>query len=316
MLKHVDEFELVRAKKHTKYKTVREFFADNLISFQNFYKFYGRYIKSGRNIEALLPTRRGPKPKYQEMPLADDSIAKQVLEYRKMGYNKYVIAESLKKNHGKKKGISASSVYRILRLYGVSKMTRSLQEEKRKIIRDYAGSLGHADCHRLPIGVVQSEPKKRYYVLGVVDDFSRIVWVEVIESLKAIDATFAMMDIIMLMNQRYGITFDELLTDNGTEFCGAPRTLKTHPFERLLLHFAIRHRRTLPYRPQTNGKIERFWRTFDDEVIEGAVYKDLDELKDAILGYNFYYNEHRPHQGLHGKIPSTTIKEISNKQLS
>ena len=311
MLKYVEEYELVKSKKHPQFKRVREFFEARELCFQNFYKLYRRYKAAQEIPELLLPIRRGPKPKFEEMPLADDSLVKQILEYRKSGLNRYVIAAALKKNPLIKKGCSESSVYRTLRKYGVSKLTKRVQEEKRKIVRTFAGSLAHIDCHYLPKGIVQSEPKKKYFVLGVIDDFSRIVWVEVIESLKAIDVTFAMMDIILHMNQRYGITFDEALTDNGAEFCSGPERLKNHPFERLLLHFAIKHRRTLPYKPQTNGKIERFWRSFDDEVIEGSIFNTIDELKDAVLGYNFYHNEHRPHQGLDGKIPSALLKESS-----
>ena len=76
-----------------------------------------------------------------------------------------------------------------------------------------------------------------------------------------------------------------------------------------MIHFDIKHRRTKPYRPQTNWKIERFWRRFDDEVIEGAEYETLDELKDSVLGYNFYYNENSPHQSLNGKTPEMMAME-------
>jgi transposase InsO family protein len=130
----------------------------------------------------------------------------------------------------------------------------------------------------------------------------------VIESTKAIDATFGMMDIILVLNQRYGISFEEALTDNGSEFCGG-KNLSLHPFERLLMHFAIKHRRTRPYRPQTNGKIERYWRTFNEDVIEGVTYNSLDELKDSVVGYNFFYNEQRPHQGLGGKKPIDMVEQ-------
>ncbi len=307
LLKFVEEYELVKAKNHPKYKKVREFFKANDIGYQNFYKFYGRFINSNRNPNALLPMRPGPKPKYQELPLADDKITNEILDYRKLGYNRYIIAQTLQKKHPNAKRISASTVYRTLRTYGVSRLSALAREEKRKIVRTHAGSLGHIDCHYLPKGIIVSEPNTRYFVLGVIDDYSRVVWVEVMESIKAIDAAFAMMDVILHMHQRYSITFDEVLTDNGSEFCSSEKNLKNHPFERLLLHFAIKHIKTRPYRPQTNGKIERFWRTFHDEVIEGAVYNTLDELKDAVLGYNFFYNEHRPHQGLDGKIPSSML---------
>jgi len=309
MLKYVHEFEAVRNKTHKEYKIVREFFTAKGICFQNFYKFYNRYIASGRDASVLLPGRRGPKPKYIEMPLMDTSLDAKILSYRSQGHNKYIISAALKKELGSKAKCSASTVYRILRKYGVSKLTTKLIEEKRKIVRDKAGSLAHIDCHYLPRGVVTSEPQKRYFVIGAIDDFSRIAWVEVMSSTKALDATFAMMDCIMLLNERYNIKFEEALTDNGTEFCGK-KSLEKHPFERLLMHFAIKHRRTKPYRPQTNGKIERFWRTFHGDVIDGAVFKTLDELKDAVVGYNFYYNEHRPHQGINGKIPLSMLEGV------
>ena len=307
MLGFVSEYEKIKNKEHREFTTARSFFVAKGICFQNFYKFYRRYILSGRNEQALLPSRRGPKPKYQDLPLADGSIEQKVLEYRKLGFNKFLISAILKKKHGHSKGSSATTIYRILQKYGESRLTKAMTEEKRKIIREYAGSLGHVDCHVLPKGVIKSEPTKRYYVLGCIDDYSRICWVEVTESLKALDACFAMMDIVMIMNQRYGISFEEILTDNGSEFCGGSKSLSDHPFERLLLHFAIKHRKTQPYRPQTNGKIERFWRSFDDEVIEGAEYNSLEQLKDSLLGYNFYYNENRPHQGLNGKVPQSMI---------
>ncbi len=58
----------------------------------------------------------------------------------------------------------------------------------------------------------------------------------------------------------------------------------------------IKHKYTKPYRPQTNGKIERFWKTLKEDMLEDACYED-------ILEYLIYYNEHRPHQGLYNKLP-------------
>lgn len=311
MLQCVKEYEKVKNKKHPKFKTVRALFASSGICYQNFYKFYSRYIETGRDPNALLPMRRGPKPKYKDSPLADDSIEQHVLTYRKMGHNKYMISEIIRKNHKITKGSSPSTVYRILNKYGESRLTPALKEEKRKIIREFAGSLAHIDCHYLPRGIVSNEPNKRYFALGVIDDFSRLVWVEIISSTKALDATFGMLDALMLFNKRYNVKFTEALTDNGSEFCGGKNTKDKHAFEKLLTHFSIKHRRTKAYRPQTNGKIERFWRTFEDDVISGSVFNSLEELKEAVLGYNFYYNEHRPHQAINGLTPLKKLERSS-----
>lgn len=308
MLKYVDEYEQVKSKKHPEFILIKDFFRARQICFQNFYKFYKRYLQADRKPEALLPIRRGPRPKYLEMPIGQDSLEETVLNYRKQGHNRYVIAKALKERFGHEKSCSPSTVYRILKAQGLSRLTPPIIEEKRRIVRETAGSLAHIDCHYLPKGILQNEPQKRYFVLGVIDDFSRIVWVEVIPSLTALDVTFAMLDAITILNQRYNMVFEEALTDNGSEFCGGVKTMDQHPFERLLQHFSIKHRKTKPYRPQTNGKIERFWRSFDEEVIDGSEFADLDALKNAVLGYNFYFNEHRPHQGIDGQTPLSKIK--------
>ena len=136
-----------------------------IICFQNFYKFYNRYISSGRNVEALLPTRRGPRPKYVDMPISDCTIVEKILAYRKLGYNKYIISESLKRDESVKSPCSASTVYRILYKHGVSRLNITTRQEHKKIVREYAGSLVHLDCHYLPKGVVKAYPEKRYYVV-------------------------------------------------------------------------------------------------------------------------------------------------------
>jgi transposase InsO family protein len=71
----------------------------------------------------------------------------------------------------------------------------------------------------------------------------------------------------------------------------------------MLLELGIKHRYTRPYRPQTNGKIERFWRTLDDDVIDGATFDNLDYFANEHFKYLIYYNNHRPHQALGGKTP-------------
>lgn len=302
MVKHVEEFELVRSKKHPEYRFARDYFKSKGICYQNFYKFYSRYISSGRDVSKLLPQKRGPRGRYRNSPFVNESeVDSLIIGYRKKGLNKFEIAALLKRKHNIKRSASPSSVYRALKAHGMSRLNKTMKEEKRKIVKKRAGELVHVDCHYLPKGIVKTEPTKRYYVLGAIDDYSRVVWVEVMKSVKSIDATFAMMDAMLTMKQRYDVEAEAVMTDNGSEFCSP--NIEQHPFERLLIHFDIKHRRTKPYRPQTNGKIERFWRTFDEDVIEGVEFENLEELREAVLGYNLFYNEMRPHQGIQGKTP-------------
>ena len=90
----------------------------------------------------------------------------------------------------------------------------------------------------------------------------------------------------------------EGLTNNGSEFA-AP----THPFERQLLQLGLKHRDPWPYRPQTNGKVARFWRTLHDDLIDGTTFASLAELQDELEQYLLYSNEVRPHQVLEPPNP-------------
>ena len=87
-----------------------------------------------------------------------------------------------------------------------------------------------------------------------------------------------------------------------------------YPFERMLQELGIKHRYTRPYRPQTNGKVERFWRSLEDELIEGVTFENKEELEQELLNYLIYYNEHRPHQGINGLTPAQLNKNLVEGQ--
>ncbi len=81
--------------------------------------------------------------------------------------------------------------------------------------------------------------------------------------------------------------------------------------ERLLVELGIKHRYTRPYRPQTNGKVERFWRTLNEDVLEGTTFETAEELKEELGQYLLYYNTERPHQGLGGRTPLQALQDLS-----
>ena len=103
------------------------------------------------------------------------------------------------------------------------------------------GELGHVDIHYVAKNTVK-EPQfnnKRFYLLGVIDDYSRICWIEVIDSIKAIDVAFATMDILIKLKDRYDIKFSEMMSDNGSEFTS--KNNPSHPFEKMLKFYDIKH---------------------------------------------------------------------------
>ncbi|MEI9942884.1 MAG: integrase core domain-containing protein [Chitinophagaceae bacterium] len=169
------------------------------------------------------------------------------------------------------------------------------------------GQLGHIDTHHLSKYVIRGEVQK-LYVVAVLDDYSRLAWAELLEQADSLSVMFSVMRCFMELKKLYNIQFEEVLTDNGKEFGGSNLKHKQkHAFERMLIEMGVKHRYTQFYRPQTNGKIERFWRTMEEDLIMDTDFDSKEELKEEILKYNFYYNEHRPHQGIEGKKPIEMI---------
>ena len=121
---------------------------------------------------------------------------------------------------------------------------------------------------------------------------------------------FAALKSINLLSAEYGVRFEAVLTDNGAEVA-SPRNKAGHPMERMLLELGITHRYTRPYRPQTNGKVERFWRTLNEDLLEGTTFESVEELKEELMEYLLYYNTERPHQGLGGKTPLQIMQNLS-----
>lgn len=311
LMRYIDDYERIKKKEHPKYKTVQEFYDDKKICKQNFIKYYNRYIQSDRNEELLLPQKRGTKVRYQIAEVYHEEIVQKIIETRKVGNNRYDIHNILKKNFESEeyKIPCPSTIYEILKENGLNVLHATIKEEKKRIIRMHAGSLGHIDIHHLPKTIIKDNTTK-YYLLGIIDDYSRVCWIKVVDSIKALDVMFAAMDLLLTLKKRYGIQFEEMMTDNGPEFRASNQkdSSENHPFQKMLKYFEMKPRKTRPYRPQTNGKIERFWRTIEDDFLRGAEYPNFEELENAILGYCIYYNEYRPHQGINGVKPAEKLQ--------
>lgn len=300
----IADYELIKAKRHPKYKFVQEFYGANKIKRQNFIKYYHRY-KYSQDDNELLPRKRGPR--YQAK--VPDAIELKIIDLRKKGLNRYEIFDFIKMVFPGQ-APSPSTIYNMMRRHGLNKLKPTMKTHRRKIIKEKAGQLGHIDCHYLPKGMIEGD-SKRYYLVGVIDDASRIAWVDIVKDIKALTVMFATMGMLTMLGERYGIKFEEMLSDNGSEFGSGPKTAhkENHPFERLLLELKIKHRYTRPYRPQTNGKIERFWRTLNDDLLEDYVFASMTDFEQELAQYLIYYNEHRSHSSLGGKTPKEYRKQ-------
>lgn len=302
----IKEYEQVKQKLHPVYRLAKDFYQAHDTDRRSFLKYYNRYKQSGKEID-LLPGKRGPKYGTR-LPLR--FIENQVISLREKGINKLEIVALLKaKLH--KFTPSPSGVYNICKRYGLNKLTPKLKENKRKIIKERMGQLGHIDCHHLSKSVIRGQNRKLYLVC-LLDDYSRLAWAEVMEDITALTTMFSAMSCMQILKQEFNIAFEEIIADNGPEFGPAvSRNKQKHPFERMLMETGIKRRYTRPYRPQTNGKVERFWRTLNEDLIIGTDFDSLEELREELMKYLLYYNYHRPHQGIDGRKP---IEMITPKQ--
>jgi len=294
----IKEYELVKQKRHPQFRLAQEFYIAHGTDRRSFLKYYNRYKLSG-NEQDLLPRKRGPRWKTRR-PLP--FIEHKVEQLRLKGNNRYEIVSILKpslKGHTP----SPSGVYNIIKRQGLNRLKPKMKSEKRKIIKEKAGELAHIDTHYLNKGVVMGE-NRRYYLVCVIDSCTRVAWAEIIEDIKSLTVMFAVLKSLNILAQHYEIRFKEVLTDNGSEFGPKESGNKMgHPFERMLIEMGIKHRYIKPYKPQTNGKAERFWRTIEEDLFSETYFDSLDEMKEELLQYMYYYNHERPHQGINGLAP-------------
>jgi transposase InsO family protein len=312
MKKLVIEYELIKTKKHPRFRFVSDFYKANKLKRQNFIKYYNRY-KYGNQENSLLPKKRGRKfgsMKYH--PVIQNKIA----ELRKQGFGRYEILDLMLPKYGKYTP-SATTIYNILKSKGLNRLDpKMIQTTKRKIIKEKVGELGHIDCHRLTRGII-NHSNTQLYLLSLTDDYSRLALSIVIEDLKAITVSINTLKLLSIFYQAYGFKFQEILSDNGSEF-GRKDTSqerkKDHPFERLLIENSITHRYTRPYRPQTNGKVERYWRAIEDELLREQVYGSREELDQEVFEYVIYYNHLRRHQGIENITPYEKLRLGSKEE--
>jgi len=301
----IREFELVKEGKHPHFRFREDFYRFHGTSRQVFYKYHQRYQEWGTD-QSLLPQKRGPKWKSRRtLPF----IEEKVLEQRRKGINRYeiyAILQPVLKGHTP----APSTIYAISRRHNLNRLSKGMQQSKRRIIKTRAGELGHLDSHYLSRDLIVGT-RQRHYLVAVLDACTRLAWAEVTEDIKSLSAMFAALKSINFLYAEYGLRFEALLTDNGPEMA-SPRKTDSHPMERMLKEMGIKHRYTRPYRPQTNGKVERFWRTLNEDLLEGTTFETVEELQDELQQYLLYYNTARPHQALQGKTPLETLQLLSS----
>jgi transposase InsO family protein len=135
------------------------------------------------------------------------------------------------------------------------------------------------------------------FVHTVIDDHSRVAYAEIHDDETAVTATAVLRRAVAWFAAR-GVTTQRVLSDNGACY-------RSNLWRQTCLELGISHRRTRPYRPQTNGKIERFHRTLADGWAYSRLYNTESARRGALPRWIHEYNHHRPHTAI-GKVPPIT----------
>ena len=221
--------------------------------------------------------------------------------------------------------VPVSTTSAILKRCGMGRLGRLGLEPARRYERERPGELIHIDVkklgritrgagkrvtggHRLrhALTVTDAAGSRRRqagwdYVHVAIDDATRLAYAEVLNDEKATTAISFLRRAVVFF-ERHGITVQRLLTDNGSPYVSTIHALACRAL-------GVRHLRTRPRRPQTNGKAERFIRTLQDGWAYGAIYASSTERSAALDGWLWTYNHRRRHQAI-GRQPP--IQRLNN----
>ena len=270
-------------------------------------KWLGRYLASGEQGLADASS----KPHHSPRAL-DPSKALLILELRKRRMLQARIARSV--------GVSCSTVSRILARAGISRL--SDLEPAEPIVRfehEAPGDLLHIDTKKLGRIVRPSHRvtgNRRDGVDGAgwemlfvaVDDHARIAFTAMKSDEKKPQAVAFLQEAVAYYAS-LGVTIKRLLTDNGAAF-------RSKDFAKACKNLGVVHKFTRAYRPQTNGKAERFIQSALREWAYGWKYQNSAQRTEALTSWQHHYNWHRPHAGIGGQAPMSRLTSSRHNVLT
>ena len=220
--------------------------------------------------------------------------------------------------------IAPSTVHRVLARYGLARLAhldRATALPVRRYEHPAPGDLVHVDIKKLgniPDGgghrtLGRAAGRRNSgnrghgyaYLHNAVDNHSRLAYTEIHPDERR-DTAAAFWTRAQAFFADAGITVARVLTDNGACY-------RSHPWRDTLASAGIVHKRTRPYRPQTNGKVERFNRTLLEEWAYAHPYRSETERRAALQGWLHTYNHHRGHTALGGHPPAHRVPNLSGQ---
>ena len=216
-------------------------------------------------------------------------------------------------------GVSSATVSRVLKRLGLSRLSALDPEEPvRRYEHAAAGDLLHIDTKKLgrilkPGHRVTNDRTSRSRGAGwetvfvAIDDHSRVAYAELAAD-ETVPSAVAFLHAAVRYYANLGVTIHRVMTDNGPAFI-------SRDFAKALSSLHLRHIRTRPYTPRTNGKAERFIQSALREWAYGFVYRHSDQRANMLNDWLHHYNWHRPHSALNHAPPASRLSLDANEVL-
>jgi transposase InsO family protein len=266
-------------------------------------KWLGRYLAEGA--DGLLDKSSRPARSPRQI---DPGVALVIVELRRKVMLQAQIASYM--------GVSKATVSRVLRRAGLSRLSDLRPPEPvQRYERDQPGELLHIDIKKLGRierpghrvtgtreGRVQGAGWEFLYV--AVDDHSRVAFTQMYPDERK-ESAVSFLDAAAAYYASLGMPVQRLITDNGPAF-------HSKAFVKRCRELEISQRFTRTYRPQTNGKAERFIQSALREWAYGHAYEHSDQRRAALPLWNHFYNWHRQHHGIGCKPPMSRLPATNN----
>ena len=215
-------------------------------------------------------------------------------------------------------GFAHSTVWKVLRRFGLSRPPRATREPANRYEWPCPGDLLHMDVSRYARFLrpghrvtgdrsrTSAELERRVgvdYVHAIVDDHSRLAYAEIHADETAVTVV-GFFERALAFYAAHGIRVSRVMTDNAWAYTRSRR------LRDLLGRHEIRHLRTKPHRPRTNGKVERFHQTMAREWAYGLTYHSHHDRAAALPHWLHHYNTRRPHSSLGGRSPISRVHNL------
>ena len=190
-------------------------------------------------------------------------------------------------------------------------------KRKNEVVRyekEMAWELVHIDLHKVK-NIKWQDPKKKKYAAWIIDDATRLEYTEILPNKKAKTLAWFMKRAYAWFKKKW-IIIKKLLSDNGLEFTTHHvNSRPNHSFEIMLKKLNIIHKYTRVRRPQTNWKIERFWKIFEEQFFRKYEFSSWKDFNLKLQDWLVYYNTRRKHWWINYITPIQKLENLLEKNL-